>query len=188
MMSGVIKKISLLLGLCCASLFCSSSMDIDSSSMDMFGKLEKELHAKFGGDSYFTDVEIYQNSDKKLEVNLLSTANPYALEMEGWTYKNEVWTKISQVELELPKGDIINYLYTFKGRINLVKLGGLIDSSIAKIIAKGYKDVYLNKAFITSPDSGHKSQIAYVIQLFSNDKTINYKYNLEGHLVKEEII
>ncbi len=169
-------------------LFLSCEDNTYESSIEGFSKLESDLLIKFGKDSYFTDFIVKIDENEKLEVNLLVTDNPYSYKMSGWNYKNGEWNKITEVILELGKGDIKNYLYSLQDEINILKMGFLVEESLSYTFENNSKDIELNSIEILSPNKGGVSKRGYVVLLSSKNTKIKHHYNLEGALVKEEVL
>ena len=172
----------------CLMLSISCKRDTYDNSIDGFSQLESDLIQRFGEGSYFTDITILQNNEEELEVDLLVTQNPYSYTMEGWNYKNGDWQKITEVDLELVRGDIVNYLYTINQEVSIVKMKFLIESCIKKAKEKGYTDIAFNKVIILSPNDGDKLKMGYYIQIIADNKKINYVYTLAGDLVKDNVL
>jgi len=173
---------------CCIGIFNSCTRDAHNISIDGFCELESDLIQKFGQKSYFTDLTIIQNDEQQMEVNLLVTNNPYTYKMEGWNYKNGDWEKITEVDLELLKGDIKNYLYTIEKEVNIIKIGYLIELCIQRTKEKGYQNVTFSKVDIVSPDDGNKLKMGYTIFLTADNDKINYLYSLEGDLIHNNVL
>ncbi len=169
-------------------LFLSCEDSTYESSIEGFSKLESDLLIKFGKDSYFTDFIIKIDENEKLEVNLLVTDNPYSYKMSGWNYKNGVWNKITEVVLELRRGNIKNYLYSLQNEVNILKMGFLVEESLNYAFENNNKNIELNSIEILSPNKGGVSKRGYVVLLSSKSTKIKYHYNLEGYLIKEEVL
>ncbi len=168
--------------------FLSCEDSIYKSSIEGFSKLESDLLIKFGRDSYFTDVKINIDKNKKLEVSLLVTKNPYSYKMNGWSYKNGVWNKRTEVHLELRKGNIKNYLYSLQENVNIVKMGFLVEESLHYVLENDSIDIELKGIEVVSPNRGKRSKSGYVVYFSTKNTEIKHYYNLDGELVKEEIL
>lgn len=169
------------------SIFSACEPDGYQNSIVGFQEIEKDLIEKFGIKSYYTDLSIVQNEHNKLEIKLLVTSNPHSYAMDGWNYKDGDWQKVSEVGLELDKGNIENYLYDLNKEVNIIKVGYLVSICIERAKEKGLKNPILDKIVITSPDDGNKSKMKYAIYLISDTKKINYLYSLEGDLIDQFI-
>ncbi len=179
------RVIYFLFCLCCIGVLNSCSTSVYDISVDGFNQLEQDLLKKFGHSSYFTDLTIRQDNEKQIEISLLVTSNPYTYKMEGWNYKNRDWQKVTEVDLELVKGDIINYLYTIDQEVSVIKMGYLIDLCIQKAKKNGERNIRFNRIDIISPNDGNKSKMGYSIYLTVDENKINYLYTLEGDLIRD---
>lgn len=168
--------------------FSSCTKDIYDNSIQGFRQVETDLLEKFGQGSYFTDITIVQNKKQQLEINLLVTSNPYTYKMEGWNYKNGNWKKITEIDLELVKGNVIDYLYSINKEVNLIKIGHLVSLSTQRTKEKGHANVLLDRIIVLSPNDGNKSKMGYKIRLSSSSNTFDYIYNLQGDLLTVDIL
>ncbi|WP_344924475.1 hypothetical protein [Aquimarina addita] len=174
--------------LCIVVIITSCEKDSYRNSISGFQEIEKDLLEKFGEKSYYTDVTILQHPEYGMEINLLVTDNPYSFAMEGWNYKNGDWQMVSEVQLELGKGNIENYMYNLHSEVNIVKLGFLVNLCIERTKEDGFKNPIPTKISITSPNKGDKSRMNYVIRLEANNKKISYIYSLEGDLIDKYVL
>ncbi|TCI93139.1 hypothetical protein [Tenacibaculum sp. M341] len=165
----------------------SCEKEVYDNTINGFSQLESDLISKFGKKSYFTDFIINVNEQEKLEVNLLVTDNPYNYKMFGWNYKNGKWKKVTEVDLELENGDIKDYLYSIQDQVNIVKIGFLVEKTLSTIFNGDIGDLKLKRIEIISPNKGKKTKLGYIIECVSGEKKICDYYNLQGHLVKQEI-
>lgn len=172
----IIKLIlSILLTTVCSS--CNKTTYINNDNV--FLSLENDLKKKFGAESYYTDIIINLSNEKITNIDLIQTKNPESLKMEGWNYNDQEWNMVSEVSLQLEKGEIRDYMFKLDDKISLEIINQLKQNIPVK------SAFYISEIKIISPENGNKSSLKYQIQIYekSNKKSEHFIFDINGNLV-----
>tara|TARA_Y100000815_G_scaffold275481_1_gene313939 strand:+ start:1200 stop:1766 length:567 start_codon:yes stop_codon:yes gene_type:complete len=153
-----------------------------------FSEIEKELKSKFGDNAYFTDISIIHNKTIGNMISTTVTDAPESLAMGQWTMSQGVWNQTSDITLEIPEGTkAADFMFQLDDKINLSKLGGLIEKSKEQLTAeKNIENPSLTMAHIYFPKNGDVSKAEYYVKLEPENggTTFTFSYTLDGELIK----
>lgn len=160
----------------------SCSNEDFTPNVNGFHKIEQDLKNEFGVNSYYTDFSVELNSEKEHVINVTVTKDPSSLQMKGFHNSNGDWEQISEVNLELKKGEIEDYMFTLNETLSITKMGTLVEKSIKRLTQmKQLKNIIFYKASVEAPSNGEKSEMLYHIQLKSKeDVYYNFRYDMKG--------
>jgi len=147
-----------------------------------FHKIEQDLKNEFGVNSYYTDFSVKSNPENEHVISVTVTKDPSSLQMKGFHNTNGDWEQISEVNLELTKGKIEDYMFTLNEMVSITKIGTLVEKSIKRLTKiNKLKNITFYEASIEAPSNGEKSEMLYHIQLKSQeDVYYNFRYNMKG--------
>ncbi|MFP4845569.1 hypothetical protein [Winogradskyella sp. PE311] len=167
---------------------CSNSTSHQPATGEGFTAIENELKSKFGDNAYYTDLKVVYIKDIGNTISTTVTKAPESLNMEEWNLSQNTWTQHSEVTLEVPEGtQAADYMFQLSDKINLTKLGGLVEESITKLKSeKNINNLILSMAFIKFPKNGDSSKTEYAINLVpeSDGTSFSFYYTLDGELIK----
>lgn len=153
-----------------------------------FAAIESELNDKFGEDAYYTDVKIVYIDGYGNSIDVTVTEKPESLKMGQWNQAQNSWKQSSEVTIEIPEGTkATDFMFQLNEKINLKKLGELIEKSSEQLTAeKDIDNPMLNIAFIDFPDNGDISKAEYYISLEPENggTKFSFTYKLNGELIK----
>lgn len=153
-----------------------------------FSEIEAEIKNEFGEKAYFTDISISYDQSIGNIVGVTVTKDPQSLKMGQWNHMQGSWTQNSEISLEVPEGSKAEeFMYQLDDRINLTKLGELIEKSKKKLQdEKELDNPILDMAYISFPDNGDLSKTEYLVNLKPKNggTTFYFYYNLSGELRK----
>lgn len=156
------------------------------ATADGFAAIEKDLKSEFGENAYYTDLSISYDESIGNMFNVTVTKEPESLKMGEWTYIQAAWTQSSEVTLEIPEGSkAADFMFQLNDKINLKKLGELVELSIEKLKAeKNIESPTLDMAFIKFPDNGDMNKAEYTVMLEPKNggTTFSFYYSLAGEL------
>lgn len=153
-----------------------------------FATIEKEINDKFGKNAYFTDLNVTFIEGIGNSISATVTESPESLKMGQWNFSQNTWTLQSEVTIEVPvDSQAKDFMFQLDDKINLSKLGGLIEQSMQKLKnEKDIKNPKLSIASINFPDDGDVSKANYSINLKPENggTTFSFYYKLNGELEK----
>ncbi|MEZ5009573.1 MAG: hypothetical protein R2753_15615 [Chitinophagales bacterium] len=151
-----------------------------------FAAIEKNIKSKFGDDAFFTDLTIMYNQSIGNIVSLTVTDAPESLKMGQWNSSQGKWKQNSEISLEVPNGSkAADFMFQLDDRINLEKLGELVEKSSAQLKSeKGIDNPTLSMAFVKFPKNGDISKAEYTVKLEPQNggTSFSFYYNLNGDL------
>jgi hypothetical protein len=167
---------------------CGSGSGKHEATAEGFSEIEKEIKGEFGNDAYFTDIMVLYNKDIGTTVNVTTTNDPESLKMGEWNQMQGSWVQSSEISLEVPEGTkAVDFMYQLNDKINLTKLGELIEKSKKQLTdEKKLDNPTLTDAYISFPKNGDESETEYRVNLKpeSGGTTFRFTYKLIGELVK----
>ncbi len=108
--------------------------------------------------------------------------------MGQWNLMQNSWKQNSEITLEVPNGTkAADYMYQLNDKINLTKLGELVEKSSKQLTAeKNIENPALDMAFIKFPKNGDISKAEYIVMLEPENggTTFRFYYSLSGELRK----
>jgi hypothetical protein len=171
-----------------AFLFSCEGRSDHAQTAEGFTEIENEIKKIFGGNAYFTDINISYIESIGNVISVTVTSNPESLRMGQWNQSQGVWKKESEISLEVPEGTkAADYMYQLGDKINLAKLGELIEKSKMRLESeKSLKNSILTMAFVNFPDTGDYSKAEYVVRLEpkTGGASFTFSYKLDGELIK----
>jgi len=154
-----------------------------------FKKIEQDLKNKFGEDSFYTDLSIKYNHEEGNVIDVTVTKYPSSLKMKGFSNVAGDWEQISEVELELKKGEIEDYMFRLGREVSVTKIGNLVEKSMQYLTKDTQlQDITLSMASVASPVNGKKDEMLYHIELKSlvDNTYYNFKYDMNGEFCSLE--
>lgn len=167
---------------------CSDSTSNLPTTAEGFTTIQNELKNKFGQNAYYTDLKILYIKDIGNTINTTVTEAPESLKMGEWNLAKNTWTQSSTVTLEVPEGTAAaDYMFQLNDRINLTKLGGLVEKSLTQLKSeKNIKNPILSSALIKFPKNGNLIETEYSVKLETENggPSFSFFYTLDGDLIK----
>lgn len=184
------KKLNLIILISAAITLasCGGGITKQPANSAGFGAIEKEIKSKFGESAYYTDLNISYDQSIGNMISTTVTNDPESLKMEQWDFSMGNWNQSSEVTLEVSEGSkAADFMFQLNDKINLKKLGELIEQSITKLKAeKDLKNPTLSMAFIKFPKNGDITKAEYSISLKPENggTTFSFYYKLDGEFIE----
>lgn len=167
---------------------CGGSSGKQEATADGFSDIEREIKSEFGVDAYFTDINIVYSNGIGNIINVTVTKEPESLKMGQWNQAQGNWTQNAEISLEVPYGTkASDFMYQLNDKINLTKLGELIEKSKTQLQEeKELDNPTLSLASVAFPKNGDISKTEYLINLEpeNGSTTFRFSYKLNGELIK----
>lgn len=167
---------------------CSDLTSNQPANAEGFTVIENELKNKFGDNAYYTNLKILYIKGVGNTISTTVTQEPESLKMGEWDLSQDTWTQRSEVTLEVPEGTkAADFMFQLNNKVNLTKLGGLVEESITKLTTeKNIDNPILSMAFVKFPKNGDISKAEYAVRLEPENggTSFTYYYTLNGELIK----
>ena len=108
--------------------------------------------------------------------------------MGEWDLSQNNWTQRSEVTIEIPQDTkAADFMFQLDDKINLYKLGGLVEASTSKLITeKNIDNPILSIAFIKFPKNGDMSKAQYAVKLEPENggTSFTFYYTIKGDFIE----
>lgn len=186
---NIMRKIKIIVALSIFALMsCGGGSSNQPATAEGFEAIENEIKSKFGENAYYTDLKVLYIKDIGNTISTTVTEAPETLKMGQWDLAQNNWTQRSEVTLEVPEGTkAADFMFQLNDKINLTKLGELVEKSITELKAKkNIENPILSIAFVKFPKNGDVSKAEYAVRLEPENggTSFSFYYTLNGELIK----